>query len=174
MPTGEYAKVGDQNHRIAVNITNEGYVLVVQADGNTRSGVLGGNMLLALQENRKAAGLVVHGVIRDYAEAATQDFPIWTQDSKTTTDYDAQHDIAPLAVNGRRPSTTVTLRTSQLFSGWLKAFASRNISHISITLLTSQPFSGWLNIFVLSNIQFIFVTLLTSHLSNGWLNACVL
>ena len=24
MPTGEYAKVGDQNHRIAVNITNEG------------------------------------------------------------------------------------------------------------------------------------------------------
>jgi regulator of RNase E activity RraA len=101
MPTGEYARIEDQNHRIAVNITQEGYVLVVQADGNTRSGVLGGNMLLALQKNRKAAGLVVHGVIRDYAEAATQDFPIWTQDAKTTTDYDAQHDIAPLAVNGR-------------------------------------------------------------------------
>ena len=61
MPTGEYAKVEDQNHRIAVNITQAGYVLVVQADGNTRSGVLGGNMLLALQHNRKAAGLVVHG-----------------------------------------------------------------------------------------------------------------
>ena len=101
MPTGEYAKIEDQNHRIAVNVTQEGYVLVVQAEGNTRSGVLGGNMLLALQNNRKAAGLVVHGVIRDYAEAATQNFPIWTQDARTTTDYDAQHDLAPLAVNVR-------------------------------------------------------------------------
>ena len=43
MPTGEYAKIEDQNHRIAVNVTQEGYVLVVQAEGNTRSGVLGGN-----------------------------------------------------------------------------------------------------------------------------------
>ena len=59
-------------------------------DGNTRSGVLGGNMLLALQHNRKAAGLVVHGVIRDYGEAATQNFPIFTQDGRTTPDYDAQ------------------------------------------------------------------------------------
>lgn len=101
MPTGEYAKVEDQNHRIAVNITQEGYVLVVQADGNTRSGVLGGNMLMALQKNRKAAGLVVHGVIRDYGEAAALNFPIWTQEAKTTTDYDAQHDLAPLAVNVR-------------------------------------------------------------------------
>ena len=101
MPTGEYAKVEDQNHRIAVNITQEGYVLVVQADGNTRSGVLGGNMMLALQHNRKAAGLVVHGVVRDYGEISQQNFPIWTQDARTTTDYDAQHDLAPLAVNVR-------------------------------------------------------------------------
>lgn len=101
MPTGEYARVEDQNHRMAVNITQEGYVLVVQADGNTRSGVLGGNMLMALQKNRKAAGLVVHGVIRDYSEAAALNFPIWTQEGKTTTDYDAQHDLAPLAVNVR-------------------------------------------------------------------------
>lgn len=117
MPTGEYAKIEDQNHRIAVNVTEEGYVLVVQADGNTRSGVLGGNMLLALQKNRKAAGLVVHGVIRDYAEAATQNFPIWTQDGRTTTDYDAQHDLAPLAVN-----TRISIAGNTVMPGdWIRA-----------------------------------------------------
>jgi hypothetical protein len=43
----------------------------------------------------------------------------------------------------------VTLETSQLLSGWLKAEAPLNMSCIFVTLETSQLLSGWLKVIAL-------------------------
>lgn len=63
----------------------------------------------------------------------------------------------------------VTFDTSQLLSGWLKRFASQNMSAIFQTFETSQLPIGWLKFFASRNIQYILSTFDTFHSFNGWL-----
>ena len=63
----------------------------------------------------------------------------------------------------------VTEDTFQLFKGWLKAEAKRNIKDIVVTEDTSQLPMGWLKAEAEENILFIVVTEDTFQLLKGWL-----
>jgi regulator of ribonuclease activity A len=65
-------KLFEDNSRLAeaVKLPGDGRVLVVDAGGSTRCGVLGGNLAKAAETNRWA-GLVIYGAVRDADEIDT-------------------------------------------------------------------------------------------------------
>lgn len=62
----------------AFDVCRPGHVLVVAADGACENALVGG-ILCRFAETIGLAGLVLDGAVRDVAELATRDFPVWAR-----------------------------------------------------------------------------------------------
>jgi len=68
------------------------------------------------------------------------------------------------------PFVSVTWLVFQLFSGWLNAFADKNMKRISVTWPVSHLCSGWLNALANENMPCMLVTLCVFQSFSGSLN----
>ncbi len=92
----EYEEPERQLHRHVLYPAQRGDVVVVDARGDTGSGIFG-EMMLTYFAGKGGAGVVIDGCIRDSAAAAELDLGIWVKD--VTPNYHAQTNIIPFAVN---------------------------------------------------------------------------
>ena len=94
--TAEYQNVEEQLHRHALYLAEKGDVVVVDANGNLRSGVFG-EMMLTYFMGKGGEGVVIDGCIRDSKSALETGLGIWSRGF--TPNYHIQTDIFPFSVN---------------------------------------------------------------------------
>jgi len=92
----EYADREKQLHRHALYHVEAGDIVVVDARGDTDSGIFG-EMMLTYFAGKGGAGMVIDGVIRDAAKAFDLDIGFWIRG--TTPNFHTQTRLMPHAVN---------------------------------------------------------------------------
>jgi regulator of RNase E activity RraA len=95
-PVDEYAEPEKQLHRHVMYHAQPGDMIVVDARGDTESGVFG-EMMLTHFKGRGGAGVVVDGCLRDIGEAKQLGLGLWIRGA--TPNFHAHTDIVPAAVN---------------------------------------------------------------------------
>ena len=93
----EYDDPELQLHRHVLYHTKPGDMVVVDARGDRRSGILG-EMMLTYFKGKGGVGCVIDGCVRDFKNVKQIDVGLWT--TGLTPNFHAQTDIMPFAVNG--------------------------------------------------------------------------
>jgi len=94
--SGEYAGPERQLHRHVLYHTQPGDIVVVDARGDTGSGVFG-EMMLTYFKGRGGIGVVVDGCVRDFPMVKQLGLGLWLRG--VTPNYHVQTNIFPYAVN---------------------------------------------------------------------------
>ncbi len=92
----EYSDREKQLHRHVLYHTQPGDIVVVDARGDTDSGIFG-EMMLTYFAGKGGAGMVIDGCIRDAAKAFALDLGFWIRG--TTPNFHTQTTLMPYAVN---------------------------------------------------------------------------
>jgi len=92
----EYTDREKQLHRHVLYHTQPGDIVVVDARGDTRSGIFG-EMMLTYFAGKGGAGVVIDGCIRDSAKAFELDLGYWIRGA--TPNFHTQTKLMPHAVN---------------------------------------------------------------------------
>ncbi|HMN82646.1 MAG TPA: ribonuclease activity regulator RraA [Burkholderiaceae bacterium] len=98
MTTAE-SLAGPVSSRKAVETMNEGCVVVADAMGLRRAGVMG-DILCARMQFRKVAGLVTDGAVRDRGALRDLGFPVWAQGAAAPPSLSALHYVEAQTVVG--------------------------------------------------------------------------
>ena len=92
----EYADPEKQLHRHALNHTQPGDIVVVDARGDLSSGVFG-DIMLTFFKGRGGIGVVIDGCIRDFPRVQKLDLGLWLRG--VTPNFHIQTNIFPYVVN---------------------------------------------------------------------------